>query len=115
MRGLAVMRAPECASRSFVSDSRLASAVHREAREEALERTLPNLAEDFSRFSYNIVWPCTRRMWLMRLTESKFCLWVLAKLNAFVHCLNDIRLGQELIRDVLSRSDSNSNCCANPR
>ena len=61
-------------SRYFVSDSALANAecglrrtVLREGREEALERTLRRrFQQPF--FSCKIVWPCTRRMCLTRLT-----------------------------------------------
>ena len=35
------------------------------------------------------------------LTEGKFRLWVVTQLNSFVHCSNDVCLGQELVRDVL--------------
>ena len=53
----------------------------------------------------------------MRLThtlseEGKFRLRVLVELNAFVHCSNDVCLGQELVRDVLLGSDSDSECDA---
>ena len=44
--------------------------------------------------------------------DGKFRLQVLAKLNAFVHCSNDVCLAQELVRDVLMRSDSDSECDA---
>ena len=53
----------------------------------------------------------------MRLTptlseESKFRLWVLAKLHAFVQCSNDVCLAQELVRHELPWPDSNSECDA---
>ena len=44
--------------------------------------------------------------------ESKFCLRALAELDAFVHSSNEVRLYQELLRDELSRSDSDSECDA---
>ena len=51
-------------------------------------------------------------MWLIRLTprltERKFSLRVLAQLNSFVHCSNDICFGQELVRNELSWSHSDS-------
>ena len=40
--------------------------------------------------------------------ESKFCLRVLTQLDTFVHSSDDVRLGQELVRDQLSRSYSDS-------
>ena len=44
--------------------------------------------------------------------EGKYSLRVLTKLDAFIHCSNDVCLAQELVRDVLSRSDSDSKCDA---
>ena len=44
--------------------------------------------------------------------EGKFRLWVLAELDAIVHCSNDVCFAQELVRYVLSRSDSDSECDA---
>ena len=44
--------------------------------------------------------------------EGKFRLWVLAKLDAFVHGSDDVCLAQELVRDELPRPDSNSECGA---
>ena len=43
----------------------------------------------------------------MRPTPSNFRL-----RDAFVHCSNDVCLAQERVRDVLSRSDSDSKCDA---
>ena len=40
--------------------------------------------------------------------KGKFRLRVLAELDAFVHFSNDVCLAQEVVRDVLSRSDSGS-------
>ena len=105
-------------TRPFVPDSGLACAecCLRQASMKPRKRRLRERCP--TRFSYRIVWPCTRKMWLMRLTpalspqECRFCLRVLAELNAFMHCSNDIPLGQELIRDVLSRSVSHSKCYA---
>ena len=51
-------------------------------------------------------------MWLIRLTpnflEGELCLWILAELNALVHCADDICLAQELVRDELPRPNSDS-------
>ena len=44
--------------------------------------------------------------------ESKFCLWVRTQVNTFVHSSNDVCLGQELVRNELSGSYSNSQCGA---
>ena len=35
--------------------------------------------------------------------QGELCLWVLAELDAFVHCSDNICLAQELIRDELPR------------
>ena len=40
--------------------------------------------------------------------ECELCLRVLAGLDAFVHCSDDIRLAQEQVRDELPRPNSNS-------
>ena len=40
--------------------------------------------------------------------KRKFCLRILAQLNTLVHGANDVCLGQEVVRDALSRSDSDS-------
>ena len=40
--------------------------------------------------------------------EGKFRLRVLAELDAFEHCSNDVRFAQELLRAEWSRSDSDS-------
>ena len=62
-------------SRSFVSNAGLTCAegglyhaVFCETWEEPLKRSLSNLVVDFSGSSCRIVWPCTRRTWLMPLT-----------------------------------------------
>ena len=44
--------------------------------------------------------------------ECELCLWVLAELDAFVRCADDICLAQELIRDGLLRPNSDSECDA---
>ena len=40
--------------------------------------------------------------------EGELCLRVLEELNTFVHHSDDVCLSQELIRDILSRSNSGS-------
>ena len=115
MRGFAAVRAPKCAesrdvSRSFVPHPGLACTecrLRHTVWEEALERPLPNLVEDFSSpflmqdrvavHSQDVVDAADSQTFPW---ESKFCLRVLAQLNAFVHCSNDIRLGQELKRHL---------------
>ena len=32
--------------------------------------------------------------------KGKLCLWILTELNAFVHCSDDVRFRQELVRDT---------------
>ena len=44
--------------------------------------------------------------------EGELCLRILAMLDAIVHCTDDFSLVQELVRDELPRSDSNSECDA---
>ena len=44
--------------------------------------------------------------------DGKFCARILTHLDSFVHSSNDVYLGQELLRGVLSRSDSDSKCDA---
>ena len=46
--------------------------------------------------------------------EGELCLWVLAELDAFVHCSDDICLAQELVRDELPRSEVFLLKCALP-
>ena len=42
------------------------------------------------------------------LSKGKFRLWVPTQLDTFVHSSNDVCLAQELVRDVLPRSDCDS-------
>ena len=42
--------------------------------------------------------------------KGKFCLRVLTQLDTFMHGADDVCLAQELVHDVLSRSDSDSEC-----
>ena len=44
--------------------------------------------------------------------EGEFRLRVLAELDAFVHCSNDVCFAQELVRELRSRSDRDSECDA---
>ena len=44
--------------------------------------------------------------------EGELCLRVLAELDAFVHCADDISLAQELVRDELLGPNSDSECDA---
>ena len=44
--------------------------------------------------------------------EGELRLRVLAELDAFVRCADDVCLAQELVRDELPRPDSNSECDA---
>ena len=86
-------------------------------REDPFERPLSNLVVDScsSLFLKNCVAVCSQDVVdaadSQTLTEEgKFRLRVLTQLNTFVHCSNDVCLGQELLRDVLSGSDSDSEC-----
>ena len=113
-------------SRSLVPDSELACTecrlnhtALRETWEEPLERPLPNLDVDFCSplflevhgavFSQDAVAAANSHTLS---EEGKFRLRVLAELHAFVHSSSDARFAQELVRDVLSRSDSDSECDA---
>ena len=112
-------------SRCFVPDSRLACAEcglrHAVfcARELPFEGPLSNLVVDFCSslflkdcaavYSQDVVDAADSQT----LTEEgKFRLRVLAEVDAFVHCSNDVCVGQRLVRDVLSRSDNDSECDA---
>ena len=101
MRGLAAAWSRNV-TRSFVPDSSaeccLRQTVLRESSKEALERPLPNLFEDFS------------SPFLLQDRVAVHSQDVVDAANS--HCSNDIRLGRELIRYVLSRSDSHSKCYA---
>ena len=44
--------------------------------------------------------------------ESNVILRILAQLNTFVHCSNDVYFGQELVRDELTGSHGDSECAA---
>ena len=102
-------------TRSFVPDSGLASAecrlrqtVLREAKGEALARTLPNLVVDFCSplflkdcvavYSQDVVDAANSHTLS---EEGQFRLRVLAELDALMHCSDDIHLAQELVRDEL--------------
>ena len=110
------MRRSRDVSRSLVSNSRLACARHtvfRENREEPFDRPLSNLVVDFcSSFllqdrvavhTENVVHTTDAKTLTQ---DSKFRLRVLRQLNMLVHCPNDICLGQELVRNELSKSHS---------
>ena len=88
-------------------------------KEEPLKRSLPHLVVDFCSPLFTQDCVAVNSQCVVDAAESqtlpeegKFRLWVLALPNAFVHCSNDVCFAQELLRDVLSRSDSDSNCDA---
>ena len=106
--------------RSFEPSSRLACAEGRlrhvalcEAPEEPFERPLPDLVIDNCGTLFlqdcvavnpqDVVGTANSQTFLK---EGEFCLWVLAELDAFVHCSDDIRLARELVRDELPRPNS---------
>ena len=100
-------------SRSFESDSGLASterclyhAVLRETREEPFERPVPNLVIDFCSPLFRKECVAVNSQDVVRAADSQ----ILS--GAFVHCSNDVCFAQELLRDVLSWSDSDSKCDA---
>ena len=113
-------------SRSFVPDSRLASTerrlrhtVLRETCEEPFKRPLPNLDVDFCSPLFLKDCVAVNSQDVAHAADSqtlsgdgKFRLRVLAQLDAFVHCSNDVCFAQELVRVVLSMCDSASECHA---
>ena len=126
MRGLDAMSAPKCAGAAMsrallVSNSRLACAEcglrHTAPREtlEEPERPLPNHVVDFCSplflkgcvtvDSENVVDADNSQTFS---EEGKFRLRVLTQLHSFVHGVDDIGRGRELVRCVLSWSDSDS-------
>ena len=124
------MRALKCAraamSRALLypipdscTERRLRHTVLHETREEPFERPLSNLIvylcsslflkDCVAVYSQDVVDAVNSHT----LSEDgKFRLRVLAKLIAFVHCSNDVYLAEELVRNVLSRSNSDSECDA---
>ena len=103
-------------SRSFEPNSglacaegRLRHAVFCEAREEPCERPLPDLVvdlcstlflQDYVAVNPQDVLDTANSQTLAK--EGEFCLRILAQLNSFVHCSDDICLAQELVRDELT-------------
>ena len=114
MRGFAAMSAPKCAG-AAMSRAFLYHAVLRKTREEPLERSLSHLVKNFcgSLFlqdrvavhSQNVIDATDAKTFTK---ESEFCLRVMALLDTLVRGSNDVRLCQELVRDELSRSNSDS-------
>ena len=110
-----VLRSFEHNSRLACAEGRLRHAVLCETREEPFERPLPDLVVD--RCSPLFLQDCvavnpqdvvdTADAQTFS-KEGELCLRVLAELDAFVYCSDDIPLAQELVRDELSRSDSGS-------
>ena len=109
-------------SRSFVPDSGLVSAecrLRHTVPPGRPERPLPHLVVDFCSplflkdcvavFSQDVVDAANPHT---PPEEGKFRLRLLAELDAFVHFSSDVCFAQELARDVLSRSDSDSECGA---
>ena len=86
--------------------------VLRETWEEPFERPLPNLFKDLYNplFLKDCVVDATDTQTLSE--EGKFRLRILAELDAFVHCSEDVCFAQELVRDVLWRFNSDSECDA---
>ena len=110
--------------RSFEPNSRLACAegclchaVLCETREEPFKRPLPDLVVDFC--SPLFLQDCvavnppdvvgTANSQTLS-EEGELRLRVLAELDAFVHCSDDICLAQELVRDEVQRPNSDSEC-----
>ena len=103
MPGLAAMSAPRCAGGRNVTpglacaERRLLRALLRESREEPLKISLPNLVVDFSSSFFlqdcvamhpeGVVDAADAKAFAK---ERKFCLRILAQLNTFVHCSNNI-------------------------
>ena len=91
---------------------------HAVLREEPFERPFPDLVVD--RYSTLLLQDCaavnpqdvvdTANSQTFS-KEGELCLRVLAELDAFVHCSDDIR-PQELVHDELPRTNSNSECDA---
>ena len=90
-------------------------AVLRETREEPFERPLPDLMID--RCSTVFLQDCVavnpqdvvdtaNSQTLPK--EGELCLLILAKLDALVHCTDDVCPAQELVRDELPRPNSDS-------
>ena len=127
MRGLAAMRAPRCAcaamSRALLkpipdwpagAEGRLCRDVLCETREEPFERPLPDLVVDVCSPLFlqcvavnpeDVVATADSQTIS---EEGELRLRVLAELEAFVHRSNDVCLAQELVRDDLPRSNSDS-------
>ena len=109
-------------SRSFVTDSRLASvdcglyhALFRENRRRAAQIVVTNfsssllLQECGAVHSENVV-DTTDTKTLAE--ESNLCLWVLTQLDTFVYGWNDVWLGQELVRNEMVLVHCNFECGA---
>ena len=87
--------------------------------EEPFERSLPDLIvhrcrplflQDFVAVNLQDVVDTADAQTFLK--EGELCLRILAMLDAIVHCTDDFCLVQELVRDELPRSDSNSECDA---
>ena len=97
------------------TECRLRHTVIRETWEEPFERPLPNPVVDFCSplflkncvavYSQDVVDAADSHDLS---EEGNFRLRVLAELDASVHCSTDVSFAQELVREVLSRSDSES-------